>query len=324
MSTPANEPAAKDDHLLKKVAKTAPIPMAGLMLGLASTGNMVSDYRWFFGFFAFAILGILILKIVYDSDTIREELKNPGVVGVACTFPMGIAVLSTYIKPYAPDLAFTIWITVLILHFFLMAYFTISFLRKFDVKKALPAYFVVYVGFSVNAFIAPVYGQYLLGQILFWFGFISFLALMPPLLYRILVVKSMPEPLLPTIVIFASPASVCLFAYIRAFPDPDPTMVYILLAFSLVLYIAILAILPRMLKLKFYPSYSSLTFPLVISAIATNATYLYLQNEGVNIPGMMYLVYFEIAVAVIIVLYVLWRYIHHFLLKKHLDALQKA
>jgi exfoliative toxin A/B len=235
MSTPANDPAVVDDHLLKKVAKTAPIPMAGLMLGLASTGNMVSDYRWFFGFFAFAIMGILILKIIYDSKTVREELKNPGVVGVACTFPMGVAVLSTYIKPYAPDLAFTIWITVLVLHFILMVYFTLSFIiRKFDLRKALPAYFVVYVGFSVNAFIAPVYGQYLLGQILFWFGFISFLALLPPLLYRILVVKSLPEPLLPTIIIFASPASVCLFAYIRAFPNPDPMMVYILLAFSLV------------------------------------------------------------------------------------------
>jgi exfoliative toxin A/B len=319
MSTPAN-----DDHLLKKVAKTAPIPMAGLMLGLASTGNMVSEYRWFFGIFAFAILGVLILKIVYDSKTIREELKNPGVVGVACTFPMGVAVLSTYIKPYAPDLAFTIWIAMLVLHFALMVYFTVSFIIKFDVKKALPAFFVVYVGFSVNAFIAPVYGQVLLGQILFWFGFISFLALLPPLLYRLLVVKNLPEPLLPTIVIFASPASVCLFAYLKAFPNPDPTMVYILLAFSLVLYIAILAILPRMLKLKFYPSYSSLTFPLVISGIATNATYLYMVNQGMDLPALMYLAYFEMAVAVIIVLYVLARYIHHFLLKKHLDALQKA
>lgn len=318
MSTPT------DDHVLRKVAKSTPVPLAGLMLGLASSGNMVSDFRWFFGTFAFAIMALLIIKIAYDSKTLREELKNPGVVGVACTFPMGVAVLSTYLKPYFPELALAIWVTMVLIHLSLMVYFTRAFIIKFDVKKALPAYFVVYVGFSVNAFIAPVYGQLFLGQVLFWFGFASFLALLPPLLYRLLVVKSLPEPLVPTIVIFASPASVCLFAYLKAYPNPDPMMVYLLLGISLVLYVAILAILPRILKLKFYPSYSSLTFPLVISAIATNATYLYLNDGSGDFIGLMYLTYFEIALAVIIVVYVLARYIHHFILRHHLVKARTA
>jgi exfoliative toxin A/B len=311
--------ASNDDgHLLRRVAKNTPIPLAGLMLGLASTGNMVSDYRWFFGFFAFAILSVLIVKIVFDSKALREDLKNPALVGIACTFPMGVAVLSTYLRPYLPNLAFTIWMMMLLIHLALMVYFTKAFMIKFDVAKALPAYFVVYVGFSVNAFIAPLYGMVLLGQVLFWFGLIAFLALLPPLLYRTLVVKSIPEPLIPTIVIFASPASVCLFAYLRAFPDPETWMVYFLLGISLILYVAILAILPRILKLKFYPSYSSLTFPLVISAIATTATYQYLSEGSNEFMGLMYLSYFEIMLAVIVVIYVLARYMHHFLIKKYI------
>jgi exfoliative toxin A/B len=311
---------APDDHLLRKVAKSTPIPLAGLMLGLASTGNMVSDYRWFFGSFAVAILVLLVIKIIYDTKTIREELKNPAVVGIACTFPMGLAVMSTYLRPYYYDLAFVIWVTMMLIHLILMVYFTKAFIFKFDVRKALPSYFVVYVGFSVNAFIAPLYGMVFLGQVLFWFGFIAFLALLPPLLYRILIVKSLSEPLIPTIVIFASPASVCLFAYLRAYPDPESWMVYFLLGISLVLYVAILAILPRVLRLKFYPSYSSLTFPLVISAIATTATYQYLSEGSNDYPGLMYLSYFEIALAVIVVVYVLLRYMHHFLLRRYITT----
>ncbi|OPY31889.1 MAG: potassium-tellurite ethidium and proflavin transporter [Methanomassiliicoccales archaeon PtaU1.Bin124] len=307
-----------DEGKLRTIAKSTPVPLAGLMLGMASTGNMVPEYRWFFGFFAFTIMFVLINKIVFDFKSIKEELKNPAIAGIACTFPMGVAVLSTYIKPYYPDLALGIWIGMLALHIALMLYFTRSYIIKFDLKKCLPCYFVVYVGFSVNAFIAPVYGQLLLGQILFWFGFISFLALLPPLLYRIVVIKSLAEPMIPTIVIFASPASVCLYAYLKAYPTPDTMMVYILLAFSVILYVATLSLLPRILKLKFYPSYSSLTFPLVISGIATNATFLYLSNNEKDLPGLQYLAYIEIALAVIVVLYVLSRYVHHFIMKRYM------
>jgi exfoliative toxin A/B len=307
--------ALKRNGRLGKIAEKTPTPMAGLMLGLASTGNMVPDYRWFFGFFAIAILAILIIKIGYDSKTVREELKNPAVVGVACTFPMAVAVLSTYIKPYEPDVATAVWIIAMVIHLALMAQFTRIAILKFDMNKVLPCYFVVYVGFSVNAFIAPTFGQVLLGQALFWFGFASFLALFPPLLYRLVVVKGLPEPMIPTIVIFASPASVALYGYLRAYQSPETWMVYLLLAFSVVFYVGSVALLPRILRMKFYPSYSSLTFPLVISGIATNATYQYFLMNGNDILALQVLAWAEIALAIVFVMYVLVRYVHHFLVK---------
>jgi exfoliative toxin A/B len=309
-------PAKNQNGRLGKIANKTPIPMAGLMLGLASTGNMVPDYRWVFGFFAIAILAILILKIAYDSKNVKEEMKNPAVVGVACTFPMAVAVLSTYIKPYEANLAMAVWIISMVIHLALMAQFTRIAILKFDLNKVLPCYFVVYVGFSVNAFIAPAYGQVLLGQSLFWFGFASFLALFPPLLYRLVVVKGLPEPMIPTIVIFASPASVVLYGYLRAYPSPEAWMVYMLLAFSVVFYVGSMALLPRILRMKFYPSYSSLTFPLVISGIATNATYQYFVKNGSDIIALQYLAWAEIALAVVFVLYVLVRYVHHFLVRR--------
>ena len=307
--------APKRNGRLGTMASKTPVPLAGLSLGLASTGNMVPDFRWFFGFFAIAILAILIIKIIYDSKTLREELKNPAVVGIACTFPMAVAVLSTYLKPYEPNVALGIWIAAMLIHLALMVQFTRIAVFKFDLKKVLPCYFVVYVGFSVNAFIAPVFGQMLLGQVLFWFGFAAFLALFPPLLYRLVVFKGLPEPMIPTIVIFASPASVVLYGYLRAYQSPEAWMVYLLLAFSVVFYVGSMALLPRILRMKFYPSYSSLTFPLVISGIATEATYRYFMMNGSDISVLQYLAWAEVALAVVFVLYVLVRYMHHFLVK---------
>ncbi len=301
---------------VSQVANKTPIPLSGLMLGLSSTGNMVPEYRWFFGFFAFAILAVLINKIIYDWGTIRNDLKNPAVTGIACTFPMAVSVLSTYLRPYSHEAAIGMWAIALIVHFGLMVYFTGIAVLRFDVRKCMPSYFIVFVGFSVNAFIAPVHGQVLLGQALFWFGLASFLALFPPLLYRVLVVRGIPEPLIPTVVIFASPASVVLYAYLRAYSaSPEAWMVWLLFAFSLAFWVGSLMLLPRVLRMKFYPSYSSLTFPLVITGIAMNATYLHFKAIGDDMAWLQYLAWVAISIAVIFVLYVLVRYIHNYLVK---------
>lgn len=142
------------------------------------------------------------------------------------------------------------------------------------------------------------------------------LLLLPPLLYRTLVVKGMPNALIPTIMIFAAPTNVCLNAYLKAFPQPDQTIFWLLFGLAMVLYIGCLSFLPRILLLKkFYPAYSSLTFPLAISGIATTAMYRYFNGIGNDMPILQYLGWFQTAMAVVFVLYVLIRYIHNHLFK---------
>lgn len=305
-----------NSNSFSNVAKSTPIPLSGLMLGLSSSGNMFSELRWFFGSFAFAILVVLINKIVFDRSTIRDDLKNPAITGIACTFPMAVAVLSTYIRPFQSDVAFAMWVIAMVIHAVLIAYFTGIAILGFDVKKCMPSYFIVYVGFSVNAFIAPVYGLMDVGQALFWFGLASFLALFPPLLYRVMVVKGIPEPLIPTVVIFASPASVVLNGYLKAYGASGAEwMVWLLFAFSLVFWVGSLTLIPRVLSMKFYPSYSSLTFPLVITGISFASMHQYFASAGNDMAWLQYLAWIAVAVAVIFVLYVLIRYVHHFLIK---------
>lgn len=311
-----NAPASsKKDIMFRRAANKTPIAISGLMLGLFSTGNMVPEFRWFFGFFAIVILIILVNKIVLDWHGIKDELRDPGTVGVASTFPMAIVVLSTYILPYYYNIALTMWIVSMGIHLLMMVYFFALAIIKFDLKNCVPSYFIVYVGFSLNAFIAPLYGQLFLGKVLFWFGFVSFLALLLPLLYRVMVIKNLSEPLIPSLVIFASPASVVLNGYINVYRGSENNlMIWLLFAFSFMLFVGSLNQVPKILKLRFYPSYASLTFPFVITGIAMNGTYSYLSNNGNDIVLIRYIAQITVSLALVFVLYALVKYIYNYLI----------
>jgi len=88
------------------------------------------------------------------------------------------------------------------------------------------------------------------------------------------------------------------------------------------MYIIVLALLPKLLRLKFYLSYSAFTFPLVISAIAMKMTNGYLKAmwERSFLEGI---VKFQEGVSVVAVFYVLF-YFTKFLLVKKKAVLEKA
>lgn len=298
---------------MKNIVKKLPIPASGLMLALAALGNLVvsygETYKNIFGLTSFVILLLLIIKFILHPNVVAENLKNPVVASVAPTFSMGIMLLSTYIKSYLPSISFAIWIFGLLIHFSLLFYFTRNFIFQFQIQKVFPSYFVVYVGFVVGSVTAPMHNVNNLGQLLFWLGLIFYLLLFPIVIYRVLFVKNIPEPALPTIAIFAAPASLCLAGYINSFQSKSLVMLVFLTVLSLATTFSVLLYMPRMLKLKFYPSYSAFTFPFVISAIAIKKTNLFLQNNNYNLSFLKYIVKFEESFAVLIVIYVLVKYI---------------
>ncbi|MBU5439920.1 TDT family transporter [Tissierella sp. MSJ-40] len=295
-----------------QIIKKLPIPIVGLMLALAATGNLVLSYgniyRNIFGILSGIILVLVLIKIIKYPKEVAESLDNPVVASVFPTLSMGIMLLSAYVKPLAATLAFGMWIIGLILHVLLIINFTKKYIINFNIKKVFPSWFIVYVGIVAGSVTAPVFSMVNIGQILFWFGFISYLILLPIILKRVLKVKEIPEPALPTIVIFSAPASLCLAGYMNSFPEKNILIIWLLVALSQFTLLCILSQLPKLLKLKFYPSYSAFTFPLVISAISIKLTNGFLANIGKPIAILKYVVKFEELLAVIIVLYVLFRY----------------
>lgn len=283
------------------------------MLALAATGNLVlsygEKYRNIFGIFSAIILILVLMKIIMFPKGVSESLDNPVVASVFPTLSMGIMLLSTYLKPFASSLAFGMWIIGLVLHIVLIIYFTKKYIFNFNIKKVFPSWFIVYVGIVVGSVTAPAFNKVNIGQVLFWFGFISYFLLLPIVFKRVFQIKEIPEPALPTIAIFAAPVALCLAGYINSFQEKNMFIVYLLLTLSQLSYLFVLLQLPRLLKLKFYPSYSAFTFPLVISGISVKLTNGFLVNAEKPITMLKYLVKFEELIGIIIVLYVLIRYI---------------
>lgn len=298
---------------MKDMIKRIPVPIAGLMLALAATGNLVLSYgnvyRNIFGCISAAILLLLLLKLIIDVKLVLESLKNPVTASVFPTLFMGIMILATYLKPIAPSISFVIWMSSLILYCIYIIYFTKAYILNFNIKKVFPSYFIVYVGIVVGSVTAPIYNLFELGQYIFWFGFIAYLCLLPIVIYRVFITKEIPEPSVPTITIFAAPASLCLTGYLNSFQNKNIILLNFLLILSLIIVLLVVLYLPKMLKLRFYPSYSSFTFPFVISAISIKQTNIFLIKTNRAVPMLKYVVKFQEAFAILIVTYVLIRYL---------------
>lgn len=297
---------------MNAILKKYPVPATGLILGLAAAGNLVQSYgeilRTMFGLISAALFVLMIIKIIKFPKGVKEALDNPVVSSVFPTFAMAAMLLSTYLKPLAPSFAFAMWIAAVIFHGVLIVLFTKKYVVNFKIKTVFPSWFIVYVGIVVSSVTAPAFKMIIFGQTAFWFGFVSYIVLLPVVLYRVFKIKEIAEPAKPTLVIFAAPASLLLAGYMNSFEAKNMAMVVFLAALSIIMYIGALAVLLNLLKLKFYPSYSAFTFPLVISGISMKLTNGFLIKTNQTVEMLKYVVKFQEAAAVLIVLYVLYRY----------------
>ncbi len=303
--------------LMNAMVKRIPIPIAGLALALAAMGNLVASYgeiyRKVFGILSFGLICLLLAKIIIMPKSLNEGFNNPLVASVMPTFSMALIILSTYIKPYSSGLAFGIWLLGLGIHTILIICFTKKYIFNFKMENVFPSYFIVYVGVVTGSITAPAFGLPRWGQAIFWFGFIMYLVLLLPVAYRVVVKGNIGQPAIPSMAIFAAPASLCLAGYLNSFQDKSMGIIGFLAALSILMFLAVMIYVPRMLRLKFYPSYSALTFPFVITAIAIKGVNNFFANTGISISVLPYLVKFLELWSTVMVLYVLIKYLHFIL-----------
>ena len=306
--------------MIKKFNKL-PIAISGLMLGLASAGNLVGVYgeiyKNLFGFISLIIGVLLILKLINFNEFILE-VKNSLGTGSIATFPMALMVLATYVHLRYNIIGYGIWFIGLSIHCLIIMYFSIKFFAlNFDIKNFFPNTFVVYVGIAVASVTAPNFGFEGIGQVAFWFAVVCYILLLPITIYRLVIIKGISEPVKPTIAILIAPGFLCLAGYLSVFKIININIILaeILFIMSLIIFFAfILIYFLRILKMKFYPSHAALTFPFVISAIATNKIVGYFKSSSIKIfPYLRYFAETVTILAISIVLYVLLRYLIAFL-----------
>lgn len=299
----------KMNNIIKKV----PVPICGVMLGTAALGNLLQSYsegiRYFCGVMAAILLVLMLLKIILYPKMVKEDMNNPIMASVFGTCSMALMILSTYVKPFIGQAAFYIWVFAIALHIVLIVYFTIKFIVKLQMPKVFASYYIVYVGIAVASITAPAYEQFGVGTAAFWFGFVSLIVLLILVTVRYVKYTDIPNPAKPLICIYAAPTSLCIAGYVQSVTPKSYGFLMGMFAVATVLYIFALVKAVGYLKLPFFPSYASFTFPFVISAIASKQTMACAANMGQPIPALQYVVLIETIIAVIFVVYTYIRFI---------------
>lgn len=295
--------------MLKKI----PYPIAGLALGLAALGNLLGSYsptiRYILGAISAIIVLSLIAKIIKYPSSYSEALTNPVIASSLATFPMAVILLSAYLKPLLPTPAIVLWWIALLYYIVHILIFVKNFILNFNIKKVFPSYFVLFVGIVVSSLTAKPMGFPIVGQIAFYFGLVTYLLMFIPVFRRLFIVKEIPDMAKPTVGIVAAPVSLLLAGYLNAFEMKNPTVVIILLIVAQLMTLFVLVQLPKFITGPFFPSYSSFTFPFVITAIALKGAVGFMKEAMGYSSGILdTLVLIETAIAVILCLYVFVRF----------------
>lgn len=313
---------------MRDIIKKVPVPICGVMLGVAALGNLLQSYsegiRSICGIVAALLLILALLKLIMFPGMIKEDMNNPIMASVAGTFPMALMLLSVYMKPLIGRGAFFIWVLAILLHIALIIYFTVKFIFRLQMPKVFASYYIVYVGIVAAAVTAPAYEQLSVGAASFWFGFIALIVLLALVTMRYIKYREVPEPAKPLICIYAAPTSLCVAGYVQSVSPKSYSFLMGMFVAASILYIFALAKAVGCLKLPFYPSYSAFTFPFVISAIASKQTAACLANMGRPIPALQYVVLIETMIAVILVVYTLVRFLGFIFAKAPADKTGKV
>lgn len=298
---------------MKAKIQKIPVPICGVMLGLAALGNLLQSYsegiRLTCGAAAALLLILALLKLICFPGKVKEDMGNPIMASVAGTFPMALMLLSAYVKPYIGQAAFYLWIFAILLHIVLIVYFTAKFLVKLQMPKVFASYYIVYVGIAVAAVTAPAYERTDIGTAAFWFGFVSLILLLVLVTVRYVKYPEIPDPAKPLICIYAAPTSLCIAGYVQSVMPKSYGLLMGMFIVASVLYVFALVKAVSYLRLPFFPSYASFTFPFVISAIASKQTMACLAGMGHPLPVLSVVVLVETVIAVLFVVYVLIRFL---------------
>jgi len=301
--------------------KRVPLPLSGVALGFAALGNLLSAYNMSFkvicGVLAFIGLILITGKYLSDIEAFTTDMKNPVIASVSGAYTMALMLLAVYVKPVVPTFAIALWYIAVVLHFILMIYFTLNIVLKIkipdEMMKIAASFFIVYVGIAVASVTAPAFKNMALGQICFWIGFILYIPFFIYVSYRYIKLENKKIEAKALACIYAAPASLCVAGYIGSFEQKNILFLGGLYIFSLLMYFVGTAVAIDLFvsfvknnDFKFYPSFAGLTFPFVISAIATKQFNAVLTKTDIQMwirPALPLIFNIELVIAILGVIF---------------------
>ena len=293
-----------------------PLAITGLILAILSLGKIFVDFSSIFFIIGSFLIFIILLKLVLHFEDFINELNTLITLSTFGTFSMALMLSSTYLKPlFLPlsnSIAFGIWVLGIITHLSIFIIFTKNYaLENFNIENVFATWWIVYIGITMAAITAPAYNLSQYGFIFFGIGFILMIPTFILISYRYLKFTAIDDKNKPFICIYTALLSIIIVGYVNALTINENflSIIYIgaCIFYIFAIYHAIRLLIVE--RLEFLPSFSAFTFPFVISAIATGEAYKFFGFGVLN-----YLFYIQAIIALILVIYVSYKYMI-FLLK---------
>lgn len=308
--------------------KQFPTPITGLSLSVGSlfwlldnVFQLNTQLQTIGAIVAFFLLIPVIVKYVIHPNLLIEDLHHPTIGSVIPTFAMSLMVISYAITKNGFLFGTYLWLFSICLHLIFLFFFIKGRLNHFDIEHIIPSWFVPPIGIIVGVTTLPSNDFHILAEGFLWFGFISYLVMLPIMLKRFFFYPEINKDLLANTGIMAAPASLTLTGYLSLIENPNFFITNLLFGIALLMTFSVYLFLIKIIKNGFNYGFSALTFPLVISATGLR---LYLnwaeQFSGHN--NFMHIVLnIEIIMAVLIVSYVFCSYLLK--LKKEIKTIAK-
>ncbi|MET3644724.1 SLAC1 family transporter [Streptococcus gallinaceus] len=292
---------------MKKI-QALPFASTGLLLGIVALSNLMKNFIAMVSSILFVIAGCLFLAILIKIVTYPAELQLLLKQSLPTSSLPTLAMAMMLAGPRIP----VFWYIGFIIHLGFMAYFTGLIWKKSRLDDLYPSWYIVYVGLAAGAIIAPQIGTGPLGWFCWIVGLISYLVLLPSVLYRL---KKIPIPAANrlNLAILAAPASLLLLG---ALALKISWAILPLLCLSQIFYIGTIFLLRTTFQHPFSPTWSGMTFPSVSTATALFDSLAYLGNTQ---PALTALAYAEIIFATGIVGLVALHYLNYVYTKKGLS-----
>ncbi|PMG40193.1 TDT family transporter [Shewanella sp. 10N.286.52.B9] len=310
-------------NIAKAKLMTAPTPMAGLALAIASLGwcwENLADFQgygqWGSAAIASLLLLVLTLKFLLLSHTLKADLAHPVVGSVVPTFAMATMVVSNSVGHFYPQVGDALWLFAVGLHIVFLISFLYHRAKAFELHHMVPSWFVPPVGIIVADVSFSGNPQLtLIAHIALVFGMLAYALMLPVMIYRLIFTHEVPDAAKPTMAILAAPASLSLAGYLTVTATPSPIIIALLFGIAVLMTSIIYLAFFKLLTLPFSPGYAAFTFPMVIGATALFKMISWMQSINMAeqyIQQVRLLAIIELSIATVVVVYVAACYLHFY------------
>ncbi|MBP6918892.1 MAG: hypothetical protein KBB94_08255 [Legionellaceae bacterium] len=311
--------------------KRYPVSISGLALALASIGSSWELMLRGIGSFIHVILLVISLalslpvwaKILMYPKQLQDAIKDPVMVTALPTLTM-LGMLYSDIVAYSNITLATLVLSImLILHLILLINFIYYHIIKSNLEDYTPAWFIPTVGGGLACSAMAPMGYAEVSYTILCVASILFFVVLLAILLRFFIYGKVGHYKSPTLVVFAAPASICLSGYLSISNHPS-TIITLFLA-SLVLLLVLFSYMLAffiILKNKFSPLFSCLTFPLAMSTFAIHKFSQWANQQISAAWGDVFSIMsgVQLVASSAVIAYVLWGYCYYLLS----DAPQKS